>query len=109
MLVEALHRPPVVIATATGRTAREIAAFRPETPVYAYTSDVHVARTLRLVWGVEPRVLSHKKMPEIMIQSAIAELRRLKKVEQGQQVIAITGSPDGTPGSANKIEIIAII
>ena len=109
VLVEALHRPPVVIATATGRTAREIAAFRPETPIYAYTSDAHVARTLRLVWGVEPRVLSHKKMPEMMIQSAIAELRRLKKIEQGQQVIAITGSPDGTPGSANKIEIIAII
>jgi pyruvate kinase len=106
VLVEALKKPPVLVATATGRTAREVAAFRPETPIYAYTFDPHVARTMRLVWGVEPSLATRKASPDLMVKSALQALRGSRKIAAGQHVVVVTGSPKGIPGSANRIEIV---
>jgi pyruvate kinase len=108
VLVESLGHPPIVIATASGRTAREVAAFRPETLAYAYTFDPHVARCLRLVWGVEPRLSTRKASPDLMVKGAITELKSKKLLKVNDQVIVVTGSPKGTPGSANRIEIMRI-
>lgn len=108
VLVESLHRPPIIIATASGRTAREVAAFRPETHAYAYTFDAHVARCLRLVWGVEPRLASRKASPDLMVKGAITELKSKKLLKANDQIIVVTGSPKGTPGSANRIEIMRV-
>jgi len=106
VLVEALKKPPVVIATATGRSAREVAAFRPEVPIYAFTFDPHVARTMRLVWGVEPYLATRKASPDLMVKTAIQTLRATRKIAAATQLIIVTGSPKGTPGSANRIEIL---
>ncbi|MFZ2803675.1 MAG: pyruvate kinase [Patescibacteria group bacterium] len=106
VLVEALRKPAVVIATASGRTARDVSSFRPETSLFAYTFDLHVARTMRLVWGIEPFLASRKSTPELMVKGALHELLTKKKLASGEGVIVVTGSPKGTPGSANRIEII---
>lgn len=106
VLVEALKKPPVLVATATGVTAREVAAFRPETPIYAFTFDPHVARALRLCWGVEAFLAPRKQSPQLVVQAALRELRLKKRIKTGERVIVVTGSPKGTPGSANRIEIV---
>lgn len=108
VVVEALGGAPVVIATASGTTAREISSFRPEVPLYACTFDPHVQRVLRLVWGIEPYLLSKKKTPELMAKAGIELLRKERKLKHGNRVVVVTGSPSGKPGSANKIEILKI-
>lgn len=105
VIVEALLRPPVVIATASGRTAIDVSSFRPEVPIHALTFDPHVQRVLRLVWGVEPHLLPRKKTPELMISSGLQLLRSKKLLKSGQRVVLVTGSPSGKPGSANRIEV----
>lgn len=105
VVVEALGRPPVVIATASGRTARDVSSFRPEVPLYALTFDPNVQRFLRLVWGIEPYLMPRKKTPELMVKAGMAKLKAERKLKTGQRVIVVTGSPKGTPGSANRIEI----
>jgi pyruvate kinase len=108
VVVEALGGVPVVIATASGRTAKEISSFRPEVPLFACTYDSHVQRALRLVWGIEPYLLSKKKTPELMAKAGIELLRKERKLKHGTRVVVVTGSPTGKPGSANKIEILKI-
>lgn len=108
VLVEALRKPSVLVATASGRTAREVSAFRPETPIHAYTFDAYVARAMRLTWGIEPHLMKRKKSSQLMVQAALDELRKQKKIKAGERVIVVTGSDKGTPGSANKIEIVQI-
>ncbi|MBI4138799.1 pyruvate kinase [Candidatus Uhrbacteria bacterium] len=108
VIVEALGGAPVVIATATGRTAQEVSSFRPEAPIFAWTFDPHVQRLLRLAWGVEPRLLPRKKTPELMAKAAIEHLKKERKLKHGQRVVIVTGSPSGKPGTANKIEIVKI-
>lgn len=105
VIVEALGRPPVVVATASGRTAREVSIFRPEAPIYALTYDPHVQRSLRLIWGVEPFLLPKKKTPEQMVKEGIEMLVRSRRLKSRDRVVIVTGSPSGEPGSANKIEI----
>ncbi|MFH1705117.1 MAG: pyruvate kinase, partial [Patescibacteria group bacterium] len=108
VIVEALGGAPVVVATASGTTAREISSFRPEVPLYACTFDSHVQRTLRLVWGIEPHLLPRKKTPELMAKAGIELLRKERKLKHGTRVVIVTGSPSGKPGTANKIEILEI-
>lgn len=105
VIVEALGRPAVVVATASGRSAQEVSIFRPEAPIYALTYDPHIQRSLRLIWGVEPFLLSKKKTPEQMVKEGIEMLVRSRRLKSRDRVIIVTGSPSGEPGSANKIEI----
>ena len=108
VLVESLNRPSVVIATATGRTAHEVSSFRPETRVFAYTFDAHIARVMRLIWGIEPHLTNRKTSPDLMVKYALAYLKKKKMLKVGERVIAVTGSPKGTPGSANKVEVVEV-
>lgn len=105
VLVEALSSPPVVVATASGRTALEVSSFRPEVPVYALTFDAHIQRMLRLVWGIEAHLLPRKKTPDLMVSSGLAMLKAKKLLKSGQRIVIVTGAPSGKPGSANRIEI----
>jgi len=105
VVVEALGRPPVVVATASGRTAIDVSSFRPEVPIHALAFDPHVYRLLRLVWGVQPHLISKKKTPDLMVRFGLETLRRERSIKVGQNVVIVTGSPTGKPGTANKIEI----
>lgn len=106
ILIDALDHSPVVVATASGRTAREISSMRPEAPIHAYAFDPHVARTLRLAWGVEPRVASRKKTSEQQLAFALKDLRAKKLVKKGQTVIAVAGSDTFPRNFSNRIEIV---
>ncbi|MBU1706240.1 pyruvate kinase, partial [Patescibacteria group bacterium] len=108
VIVEALGKTPVVVATASGTTAREIGSFRPEVPIYACTFDPHVQRVLRLAWGIEPYLLPRKKTPELMAKAGVELLRKERKLKHGTRVVVVTGSQSCKPGTANKIEILKI-
>jgi pyruvate kinase len=107
LVVEALGRVPVVVATASGRSALDIATFRPEVPVYALTFDPRTARSLRLVWGVESFLLPKKSSPDAMVKAGIERLHKLRKLKRGTKLVVVTGAKDATPGTANRIEILS--
>ncbi|MBU1032702.1 MAG: pyruvate kinase [Patescibacteria group bacterium] len=106
VIVEALGKPSVVVATASGDTARDVSAFRPEVPIYALTFDDHVQRTLRLIWGVEPYLLAKKSTPEKMVEQGIKLLRVQRKLKRGERVVIVSGASESE--SASKIEIRTI-
>ena len=108
VLSDALKHPPIVVATTTGRSAREVSSFRPESDIIAVTPYPHVARCMALVWGVRPVVAPIKKTADQFIKSSIEILKKQRHVKSGSCVIAVTGAPMGKPGSANRIEIACV-
>ncbi len=92
LLHDTLGKSSILIVTASGRTAREVSAMRPDTCLFAYTFDPHVARVMRLIWGVEPHYAARKATPEQQLAQALKELRARKLIKIKEAVIAVSGS-----------------
>jgi pyruvate kinase len=61
--------------TRKGKTARLLAAMRPNSNILAVTPDRHVAAQLALVWGVTPVVTDHRAVG--LVRRALIERKIL--------------------------------
>jgi pyruvate kinase len=95
----------LVSFTSTGFTAKLMARERPLQPVLALTPNVHVARQLALVWGLEPRVARDPQNLEEMTGEAVQAAVRLGIVGPGERILIVAGTPFGAPGSANLLRL----
>lgn len=80
----------IVVMTRTGRTAREIARFRPHLPVIAITPDRRVQRQLQLSFGVFPLVTQFKSDPETTVVGSIALARKAGVLRKGSIIALIS-------------------
>lgn len=89
----------VIALTQSGSTARAIAKFRPQVPVFAAVPNRKVARSLALNWGVEPYIvdgLGDTAMPiEDMISQALEVARDTTELQVGDRVVITCGMPAG--------------
>lgn len=99
-----LKTTSIVTNTNTGRTARYLAAFRGDNPVYAICYEKSVMRELSLSYGVFPSHLEPKKDKFKMVRSALRSLVKDKKINLKDMVIYIGGS-FGVGGGSTFIEI----
>ncbi|TSA26126.1 MAG: pyruvate kinase [Bacteroidetes bacterium] len=96
----------IVVLTASGRSARFVAAERPKTPIYAMTTSLQVYHGLNLLWGINPILVS-------VISSTfndlvtLAEQTLLEKglAVAGQKIVVLGGVPAGIPGGTNFLKI----
>ncbi len=101
-----LNFKAIVLLTETGRTARMIARFRPEQPIYAFTKNPNVANRLGLVWGVQPDVVKfNHKDNERIFSEIIARLKSRNKLSKGDNVICVSGQIVGKENLVNSIVI----
>ena len=74
-------------------------------PVLAFTPEDRVRSQLSLTWGVETfRTLSVQHTDE-MVRQVDEALLTIGRVEEGDRVVIIAGSPPGIPGSTNALRI----
>ncbi len=106
MLVEALGRPPIVVVTDDGRAATDASMYRPEVPIYACVTDAHLARVLRLVWGVEAILLPSKREPEAIVALGIEQLRRRKRLTRGQRFVLVIGTQGTRRSGVARVEVL---
>lgn len=84
-MAETLQAAAIIIYTKSGYTAREIAKYRPETPLIVVTPNAHTQRTLNLVWGVNDTILStHTHADDAAV---IALLLKQKRIRHGDDVV----------------------
>jgi len=102
-----LKTTAIVTNTLSGRTARYLAAFRGENPVYAICYEKRVMRELALSYGVFPSHLEPKKDKFKMVRSALKSLVNGKKINLKDMVIYIGGS-FGVGGGSTFIEISTV-
>ncbi len=104
---DSLGHAPIIVITSSGRTAREIAAARPETRIHAIVSDPQVARQLSAVWAVEPWLLPKQTKVEARIRRSLSQLKRAKALRPGERAVVVSGPRSGKPGTANRISILS--
>ena len=95
----------LVAFTQSGDSARRLARYRGPIPVLAFTPEDIVRSQLSLTWGIEAFKTQPVEHTDEMVRQVDEELLRIGRVEEGDLVVIIAGSPPGIPGSTNALRI----
>ncbi len=99
-----LNPRAIVTSTTTGKTARYLAAYRTEIPVYAKCHFKYVVRELALSYGIFPSFGEVKKN-RLKIQKATIQSLLKEKVFQLNDLIIYVGGRFGNDSEASYMEI----
>lgn len=96
----------IVCFTTSGRTARLVARHRPAVPILALTPDPAVARSLALVWGVEPRLApATPHEHESVVALAEGEAQAHGLLPPGGLIVVTHGAPLGARPATNLLRV----
>jgi pyruvate kinase len=95
----------LVSFTQSGDSARRLARYRGRIPMLAFTPEAKVRSQLSLSWGVETFLTKPVEHTDEMVRQVDEALLEIGRVEEGDQVVIIAGSPPGIPGSTNAMRI----
>lgn len=98
----------IVVATATGRTARVLSSFRPQSPIYAITHDDLTYDQLGLIWGVKAAIVKSTQTSEKFWNETLSSVKKSGFVKPGDQIVLITGSHIGVAGDTDSIKIVTV-
>ena len=101
-LAAAADATAIVAVTASGTTARQLAALRPPIPIHAVTSDAAVARRLALHRSVAPLVAPAERL---VVGQLKPELARRGMVRAGDAVVIARVHSDMEVENANFVEL----
>lgn len=98
----------IVAASFSGRTARLISRFRPQTNVLVLTDNPKTQQHLALTWGVECLVIPKVKSLDTLVEHMIRLVKKRKLAKPGQAVVLVTGHPvrEGEQMNAVKVQTI---
>jgi pyruvate kinase len=95
----------LVAFTQSGDSARRLSRYRGPIPTLAFTPVPVVRSQLALSWGVETFLGESVEHTDEMVRQVDEALLRVARVEEGDLVVIIAGSPPGIPGSTNALRI----
>jgi pyruvate kinase len=95
----------LAVGTTSGSSARLLARYRPPVPIFAFTSDEHVARQLSIVYGVEAIVASVMTSTDQMLTDMEHLLVSTGRVKPGDNIVFVAGQPVGFRGSTNMLKL----
>ncbi len=95
----------VVAFTTSGDSARRMSRLRGPVPLLAFTPIESTRNQLSLTWGVETVRTAEVEHTDEMVRQVDEQLLLSGRVEAGDLVVIIAGSPPGIPGSTNALRI----
>ncbi len=95
----------VVAFTQSGDSARRMSRLRGPVPVLAFTPEAQTRSRLSLSWGVETFKTLAVEHTDEMVAQVDEQLLNIGRVEKGDLVVIIAGSPPGIPGSTNAMRV----
>jgi pyruvate kinase len=95
----------LVAFTQSGDSARRLSRYRGHIPTLAFTPVPVVRSQLALTWGVETFLGEAVEHTDEMVRQVDEALLRVGRVEEGDLVVVVAGSPPGIPGSTNALRI----
>jgi pyruvate kinase len=104
-LAETLGARAILVATATGRTASEIARLRPRRPMVGLSHHQTAVQQMALEWGVLPLLMPSTEDVEDLWVRTIETARDAGTVETGDLVVLIAGTAVNLSGSTNVIKV----
>jgi pyruvate kinase len=100
-----LELSALVIPTLSGRSARLVAAHRPQVPVYALSPLEETVRRCALIWGVEAATIARHEVTEELIAEASRRVVELGWVKAGDRIGITAGLPSGRPDTTSLLQI----
>ena len=95
----------LVAFTQSGDSARRMSRLRSPIKILALTPETSVYNQLALSWGVEPMITPMVSHTDEMVKQVDAILIDSNRVQKGENVIIVAGSPPGIPGSTNAMRV----
>lgn len=92
-LARSINAHAIVVITKSGRTAREVAKFRPTVPVIGCAATPSVRQKLALVFGVFPVLASFTDDTEATIETGITTAKKEGFLTSGMRVVLISDAP----------------
>ena len=104
-LAETLDAKAILAATATGRTASEIARLRPRRPMIGLSHEQVAVQQMALEWGVLPLAMPSTMDVDDLWKRTIETARASGLVEPGDLVVLVAGTAVNLSGSTNVIKV----
>lgn len=95
----------IITVSETGYTARRVAQYRPQAPIFTVTPSEKTVRRARLYWGVNPVLGLQAKDTDEMVTNAITLGLTTGVIKEGDLVVVTAGVPVGTKGTTNMIRV----
>ncbi|MDP3712241.1 MAG: pyruvate kinase [Mycobacteriales bacterium] len=95
----------LVAFTQSGDTGRRLARHRSPIPLLAFTPIPVVRSQLALVWGVETFLVPTVQHTDEMVRQVDSAMLDLGRMERGDLVTIVAGSPPSTTGSTNAMRV----
>ena len=101
--------PIIAIGTASGRSARMISSFRPNTLIVCVAHDEETMNQSAILWGSYPIVTTPEENGEKFSEKVIAFIRQNKLAKKGQTVVFVGGTKNvGISGSTDMIKLVRL-
>jgi pyruvate kinase len=98
----------IIACTETGTSARLMAKYRPQQPLYAASSSQHTLRRVCLYWGVHPIYCELAKNRDEELARSLHEVQMLENLPDDARSVITGGLSVGKPGSTSVLEIRAM-
>ena len=95
----------LVAFTQSGDSARRMSRLRSPIPMLALTPEIGTYNRLALSWGVESMLTKIVNHTDEMVMQVDSILIDSKRVNIGDLVLIVAGSPPGIPGSINAMRV----
>jgi pyruvate kinase len=95
----------LVAFTQSGDTARRLAEYRSPIPLLAFTPIPDVRSQLALTWGVETFLVPAVQHTDEMVRQVDKCMLELGRMQPGELVTIVAGSPPSTSGSTNAMRV----
>lgn len=95
----------IVAASFSGRTARLIARFRPQTPVLVLTDNPKTQQHLALVWGVRSMCIPKVKNLDVLVDHMVRMVKKLSLAKKGQKMVIVSGHPVREEEQMNAVKV----
>jgi pyruvate kinase len=95
----------LITFTESGDSSRRLSRVRPSIPLLAFTPNQATRSQLALTWGIETFLVSQVKHTDEMAMQVDEILLGLGRVQEGENVVIVAGSPPGLPGSTNALRV----
>ncbi len=104
-LAESSGATGIVTMTFSGYTTMRVAAYRPNSLVFVFTSNQKILNTLSLVWGVRGFFYDRTVSTDHTISDIMKRLKDEKFIAKGDYLIHIASMPIADKGMSNMLKL----
>lgn len=98
----------IICLTTSGKTATQIASYRPKAKIFAATYNVPTLNKLELVWGVQTLEIVDYKTSDDVIWQIARLLKKFGIVNSGDRIIITLGMPVRAKGTTDSMRVYTV-